>query len=313
MGCICPKRAKKSNNYKQAPEGSEETAASSEQKVILTKKPLQQEVAIQKRILSIDEVDWHAELPNLIQQSGINTQFEQISQLIASHRSGEGMKLLLNKEKTDFSLGVFAKITKDENQKKLQTYYSTWTVDTTPEEIFYFNLLQDKSTRLEIDSSCEQFDLLAAVEIDGTLYILTYLKTAKFMIIKGKETFYIKAFRKVRDDDTTTVWVEANTSVTHESVPELSNYKRVNIFASGLVYTYDKQSKTTFIEGYSHILPQVSAGMLILKPVVGKYYKTYLRKTVEGIKKEREEKKYNYEELMSELLQGGKMLFKDYA
>jgi hypothetical protein len=135
------------------------------------------------------------------------------------HRGGPGMKQLLNEKKTDFELGVYAKLKKDLELGSVHTYYSTWKVPCTPEEFFYFNMFQSKAKRKEIDSSCEQFDIFATVEIDGIYYFLIYLKMAKFMIIKGKETFYIKAFKKVVDDDKTLQWIEVNTSVEHPSVP----------------------------------------------------------------------------------------------
>jgi hypothetical protein len=106
---------------------------------------------------------------------------------------------------------------------------------------------------------------------------------AKFMIISGKETFYVKALKKVHDDENSTKWIEINISIVHESVPETGDYKRVNILKSGLVYTYDKSAKSTLIEGYTLVVPQTSTGMLILKPVLSMYYKGYMKKTMAGI------------------------------
>jgi hypothetical protein len=53
--------------------------------------------------------------------------------------------------------------------------------------------------------------------------------------------------------------------------------------------------------------------MLILKPVVGKYYKTYLKKTMASIEAERTEKKYDYEGSLAKLLQGQSLKYKDLA
>ena len=312
MGCACPKGESKENTdgdaYKEANDGQETTG----RKSILSRRP-KDEVEVQKRVVSMEDVNWHDELPSLIRQSNIKEVSENLAQLIADHRDGEGMKMFLNKAKAQYSCGVYAKLKKDLNMGSIHTYYSTWIVEGTPEEWFNFNMFQDKATRKKIDKSCEQFDILAAVQIDDTIYILTYLKMAKFMIIKGKENFYIKALKKIQDDENTTTWMEINTSVTHESVPLKEDIKRVNIMESGMIYVYDKKTGTTLIEGYTKVVPQVSAGMLILKPVVGKYYKSYIKNTVEGIEQEREQKKYDYENSMSMLLAGGSLKYCDLA
>lgn len=314
MGCVNERESANCGWTRQKPEDSLKIAIA-ERKSIFSRRPADEEVTIQKRIRQaahMHDVNWHAELPQLIDQLGINSKFDEIHVQIEAHRAGEGMKLFLNKEKTDHSLGVYAKLIKDIDLGSVHKYYSTWKMEVSPEEILHYNLLQDKESRKKIDSNCEQFDILAVIEQDDIYYALCYLKTAKFMIIKGKETFYIKAFKKVKEDDNSIVWTEVNTSVTHESVPELEEHRRVNIILSGFIYTFDKETQATMIEGYTHVVPQVSAGMLILKPVVSKYYKSYLKKTVQGIKDEREQNKYHYQNMMQDLLQGGKLLFKDY-
>jgi predicted RNA-binding protein with TRAM domain len=106
---------------------------------------------------------------------------------------------------------------------------------------------------------------------------------AKFLIIKGKESFYIKAMKKIQDDENCTKWLEVNQSQLHERVPENKTYERVNILKSGLIYTFDKTSGKTHIEGYTLVVPQVSVGMLILKPVLQSYYKSFLKNSNDAI------------------------------
>lgn len=241
-----------------------------------------------------------------MQESNIEELMSSIEDLIVQHRMGASGKLqqLLDEKKTDFKLGVYATIDKCATLGSVHTYYSTWTIPCTPEEFIYFNTFQDKETRKRTDSSCEIFDVLAAWQKDDIVFSLVYLRMAKFMIISGKETFYLKALKKIQDDETVTKWLEVNISIENPSVPHKDDYKRINILKSGLTYTFDKQTGMTTVENYSNVVPQVPVGMLLLKPVLGSYYKSYIKNMVTSIEKEREEKKLDYEAGMRDLLAG---------
>lgn len=267
------------------------------------------------RILSMEEVNWFAEIKKLVESSKIEDLLGNIEDLIVEHRFGGNGKLsqLLDEKKTDFQIGVYAKIDKCPVLGSVHTYYSTWTVPCTPEEFFYYNTFQDEQTRKKIDSSCEIYDVLAAWKKDDIIFQLVYLRMAKFMIISGKETFYLKAMKKIQDDEKVLKWVEVNISLESPSVPHKEDYKRINLIRSGLTYTLDKQSGMTTIENYSHVVPQVPVGMLLLKPVLASYYKSYIKNMVSNIEKERVEKKLDYEAGMQSLLGGTSLKYRNHA
>ena len=312
MGCICPKQrlamAKDGkHNTKRLMDKDEDMTHVGDSSILSTRDEEKADIEIQSK----DELDWYKEIKKLVIQTNIEELLNSAEELIVQHRIGGNGKLsqLLDEKKTDFSIGVYATIEKSPTLGSVHTYYITWTVPCTPEEFFYFNTFQDKETRKKIDSSCEIFDVLAAWKQDEIIFSLVYLRMAKFMIISGKESFYLKAMKKVQDDEHVLKWVEVNISLEHPSIPHKDDYKRINILKSGLTYTYDKRNGTTIVENYSHVVPQVPVGMLLLKPVLASYYKSYIKSTVQCIEKEREEKKLDYEQGMQSLLGGNSLKY----
>lgn len=58
MGCVCPSGERKDDNYK-VPNEEDQATTLGGRNSMLSKKPKDEEVAIKKRILHMDEVNWH--------------------------------------------------------------------------------------------------------------------------------------------------------------------------------------------------------------------------------------------------------------
>lgn len=278
------KNGQKENNKSRCSKSS-----SRRNSILITREDVDMNDEEQRRSTIIFEnVNWKEELKTLIQTSEIEKLFapEGIAK-IKQTREEEEMKIFLDKEKEEFKLGMKMKLIRDMSLGSIHVYYTHSELPFHPEDFIFFNLFQDEETRNKIDKKCIVFDILAVVVKGDVTYLLIHSMIKGNFFIKGKETLYIKGIREVEVEGKVKYY-EANVSVEHFSIPEKSNFKRMEILEAIGSYEYFEDEGMMRSEYYCKVIPKTSVGVMLIKPFLSSYTKEYNKKTVKELKEFKE-------------------------
>ena len=147
-----------------------------------------------------------------------------------------------------------------------------WRMELRPEDYMYFNLFMNQDIRNKIDSQIDSFELMHILYKDGIVYYWTKLRTKKVLMLKGKETLIMCAFKELEDGN----FMEVYKSWEHPDYPIMDDLPRVNIHKGGILFKKDINSDGEVMwdcTNYRFVNPQVSVGVKLLKPILNKYYK----------------------------------------
>ena len=212
---------------------------------------------------------------NLINSSKIDDLFDDVTDNIRN--SFDGGILIIDEEYSKDANGdplaikVFSKdvfLGEERHHEIIQK----WRMDYRPEDYMFFNLFINKDIRNKIDSQIETFELMHILYKDGIVYYWTKIKTNKVLVLKGKETFTMCAFKELEDGN----YMEVYKSWEHPDHPIKNDLPRVNIHKGGILFKKDINSNGKVMwdcTDYRFVDPQVSVGVKLLKPILNKYYK----------------------------------------
>lgn len=256
-----------------------------------------------KNSINFENVLWKDEIKTMIQIFKIDSLFIDIEKKISDVKEREEMTVFLESEKEDYNLGMKIKITKDMKLGSIHEYYNTNKLPFHPEDFIYFNLFQDGEIRKKIDKKCKIFQILAVLIKNDIIYFLIHSLIDGYLMLKGKETFYIKAVKKIQDPVSGKLrYFEVNKSVEHFTLPEKEDYTRIDIIENVGVYEYLEESKGFVSEYYCKVIPQTNVGVAFLKPFLNKYNKEYIKNSVECLKslKEKKDGSDNWDKIIKE-------------
>ena len=162
--------------------------------------------------------------------------------------------------------------------------YHEITMKYTPEEFSTFQAFVGANDRKKYDDLNETKQVLYRIEINSIVYTFQRFTTKKVMIIKGKETVFVHAFKRLSEKTV----MEVAVSYDDKKYPVTKNFDRMFIIKAYYLYSkldnlklFDEANQKTVeqecwkMNHYAFVDPKVKMPLKLIKKILSSFYKNW--------------------------------------